>query len=152
MILLKILKTCEKSEASVQFLSSVAQLCPTLCDPMDCSTPGIPVHHQLPEFTQIHVHWVSDAIQPSHPLSSPAPPTSYNYSEMNDINNCIEEILAIWTRYEMLYILLTFLKLSRKLKAKIKCSICLQFSFCHRKKQHTTETNHKGNMYGNSGW
>ena len=59
---------------SVQF-SSVAQLCPTLCDPMDCSTPGLPVHHQLPEFTQIHVHRVGDAIQPSHPLSSPSPPT-----------------------------------------------------------------------------
>ena len=57
---------------SVQF-SSVAQLCPTLCDPMNCSTPGLPVHHQLPEFTQTHVHWVSDAIQPSHPLSSPSP-------------------------------------------------------------------------------
>ena len=54
---------------SVQF-SSVSQSCPTLCDPMDCSTPGLPVHHQLPESTQTHVHWISDAIQPSHPLSS----------------------------------------------------------------------------------
>ena len=54
---------------SIQF-SSVTQLCPTLCDPMDCSTPGFPVHHQLPEFTQTHVHWVSDAIQPLHPLLS----------------------------------------------------------------------------------
>ena len=53
---------------------SVAQLCLTLCDPMDCSTPGLPVHHQLPELTQTRVHWVSDAIQPSHPLSSPSPP------------------------------------------------------------------------------
>ena len=52
--------------------SSVAQSCPTLCDPMNHSTPGLPVHHQLPEFTQTHVHWVSDAIQPSHPLSSPS--------------------------------------------------------------------------------
>ena len=52
---------------------SVAQSCPTLCDPMNRSTPGLPVHHQLPEFTQTHVHWVSDAIQPSHPLSSPSP-------------------------------------------------------------------------------
>ena len=59
--------------SSVQ-LSSVAQSCPTLCDPMNHSTPGIPVHHQLPEFTQTHVHWVSDAIQPSHPLLSPSPP------------------------------------------------------------------------------
>ena len=54
--------------------SSVAQSCPTLCDPMNRSTPGLPVHHQLLEFTQIHVHQVSDAIQPSHPLLSPSPP------------------------------------------------------------------------------
>ena len=54
--------------------SSVIQSCPTLCDPMNHSTPGLPVHHQLPEFTQTHVHRVSDAIQPSHPLSSPSPP------------------------------------------------------------------------------
>ena len=58
--------------SSVQF-SSVAQLCPTLCDPMNRSTPDLPVHHQLLEFTQTHVHWVGDAIQPSHPLSSPFP-------------------------------------------------------------------------------
>ena len=58
---------------SYQF-SSVAQSCPTLCDPMDWSTPGFPVHHQLPELTQSHVHGVSDAIQPSHPLLSPSPP------------------------------------------------------------------------------
>ena len=60
--------------------SSVAQLCPTLCNPMDCSTPGFPVHHQFPELTQTHVHWVSDAIQPSHPLLSPSPPT-FNLSQ-----------------------------------------------------------------------
>ena len=59
--------------ASVQF-SSVAQSCPTLCDPMNCSTPGLPVHHHLPESTQTHVHRVGDAIQSSHPLSSPSPP------------------------------------------------------------------------------
>ena len=58
---------------SVQF-SSVAQSCPTNCDPMNRSTPGLPVYHQLPEFTQTHVHQVSDAIQPSHPLSPPSPP------------------------------------------------------------------------------
>ena len=58
---------------SVQF-SLVAQLCPTLCDPMNRSTPGLPVQHQLPEFTETHVHRVSDAIQPSHPLPSPSPP------------------------------------------------------------------------------
>ena len=65
-------KNCFR-EDSVQF-SSVAQSCPTFCDPMNYSTPGLPVHHQLPEFTQTHVHRVSDAIQPSHPLSSPSPP------------------------------------------------------------------------------
>ena len=59
--------------SSVQF-SSVAQSCPTLCDPMNRSTPGLPVHHQLPEFTQTHVHRLIDAIQPSHPLPSPSPP------------------------------------------------------------------------------
>ena len=59
---------------SVQF-SSVTQSCLTLCNPMDHNTPGLPVHHQLLEFTQTCVHWVSDAIQPSHPLSYPAPPT-----------------------------------------------------------------------------
>ena len=58
---------------SVQF-SSVAQSCLTLCDPMNCSTPGLPVYHQLLDFTQTHVHRVSDAIQPSHPRSSPSPP------------------------------------------------------------------------------
>ena len=67
------------TKSSVQF-SSVAQSCPTLCDPMDCSTPGLPVYHQLPDFTQTHVHWVSDAIQLSHPLSSPSPPT-FNLSQ-----------------------------------------------------------------------
>ena len=57
----------------VQF-SSVAQSCPTLCDPVNLSMPDLPVHHQLPESTQTHVHWVNDTIQPSHPLSSPSPP------------------------------------------------------------------------------
>ena len=60
-------------DSSVQF-SSVAQSCPTLCDPMNRSMPGLPVHYQLPEFTQTHVHRVSDAIQPSHPQLSPSPP------------------------------------------------------------------------------
>ena len=60
--------------------SSVAQSCPILCNPMDCSTPSLPVHHQLPEFTQIHVHWVSNVIQPSHSLLSPSPP-AFNLSQ-----------------------------------------------------------------------
>ena len=63
---------------SVQF-SLFAQSCPTLCDPVDCSTPGFPVHHQLPELTQTHVHRVDDAIHPSHPLSSSSPP-AFNFS------------------------------------------------------------------------
>ena len=62
-----------RPSSSVQF-SSVAQSCRTLCDPMNHSTPGLPVHHQLPEFTQTHVHRVRDAIQPCHPRSSPSPP------------------------------------------------------------------------------
>ena len=61
-----------KQQANVTPPSSVAQSCPTFCDPMECSTPGHPVHHQLLEFTQTHVHCVGDAIQPSHPLSSPS--------------------------------------------------------------------------------
>ena len=65
-------RTVQK-RSSVQFIS-VAQSCPTLFDPMNCSTPGLPVYHQLPEFTHTHVHWVGDAIQPSHPLSSSSPP------------------------------------------------------------------------------
>ena len=56
------------------FYCLITKLGLTLCNPINCSTPGLPVHHQLPEFTQTHVHWVSDAIQPSHPLSSPSPP------------------------------------------------------------------------------
>ena len=68
------LQTLPVSESVSQSVSSVTQSCPTLCGPMNRSTPGLPVHHQLPEFTQTHVHRVSDAIQPSHPLPSPSPP------------------------------------------------------------------------------
>ena len=67
------MSTFNNSTPAVQF-SSVAQSCLTLCDPRNCSTPGLPVHHELPEFTQTHVHRVGDVIQPSHPLLSPAPP------------------------------------------------------------------------------
>ena len=77
--------------------SSVAQSCPTLCDPMDCSTPGLPVYHQFPEFTQTHVHWVSDTIQPSHPLLSPSPP-ALNLSQHQGLFN--ESALHIrWPKY-----------------------------------------------------
>ena len=81
-VILKLMKIHYNNKCkvnSVQF-SSVAQSCPTLCDPMNRSTPGLPVHHQLSEFTQTHAHWVGDAIQPSHPLSSPSPPT-FNLSQ-----------------------------------------------------------------------
>ena len=67
--------------------SSVTQLCLTLCDPMDHSTPGLPVHHQLPESTQTHVHGVSDAIQPSYPLSSPSPP-AFSLSQHYSLFQC----------------------------------------------------------------
>ena len=81
---------------SVQF-SSVAQSCPTLCDPMNRIKPGLPVHHQLPDFTQTHVHRVSDAIQPSHPLSSPSPPAP-NPSSIRVLSN--ESALCMrWPKY-----------------------------------------------------
>ena len=81
---------------SVQF-SSVTQSRLTLFEPMNCSTPGLPVHHQLTEFTQTHVHGVSDAIQPSHPLSSPSPP-SFNLSSIRVFSN--ESVLRIrWPEY-----------------------------------------------------
>ena len=81
---------------SVQF-SSVVQSCPALCDPMNHSTPGLPVHHQLPEFTQTHVHWVSDAIQPSHPLLSSSPPVP-NPSSIRVFSN--ESTLCMrWPKY-----------------------------------------------------
>ena len=67
-------KNCPLIYIPVQSVRSVTQSCLTLCDSMNHSTPGLSVHHQLPEFTQLHVHRVSDAIQPSHPLSSPSPP------------------------------------------------------------------------------
>ena len=72
------------SEMCIYQFSSVAQSCPTLCDPMNHSTPGLPVHHHLPEFTQTHIHRDSDAIQPSHPLSSPSPP-AHNPSQHQNI-------------------------------------------------------------------
>ena len=77
--------------------SSVAQSCLTLCDPMDCSTPGLPVHHQIPEFSQTHVHQLSDIIQPSHPLSSPSPP-AFNHHSIRVFSN--ESALRIrWPKY-----------------------------------------------------
>ena len=71
------------SVCCISQFSSVAQSCPTLCNRMDCSTSGLPVHHQLPEFTQTHVHWVGDAIQTSHPLSSTSP--AFDLSQHQDL-------------------------------------------------------------------
>ena len=88
-------RSCKSS--SVQF-SSVVQLCPTACDPMNSSTPGLPVHHQLLEFTQTHVHRVSDAIQPAHPLSSPSPPApnpSQHQSLFQSVNSSHEVVKVL---------------------------------------------------------
>ena len=89
LIILALLVACQ--------FSSVVQSCPTVCDPINHSTPGLPVHHQLLEFTQSHVHWVSDAIQPSHPLSSPSPP-ALNPSCIRVFSN--ESTLSMrWPKY-----------------------------------------------------
>ena len=84
------------SFSSVQF-SSVAQSCPNLCDPINCSTPGLPVHHQLLEFTQTHVHRVGDSIQPSHPLSSPSPPAPdpSQHQSLFQWVNCSHEVAKV---------------------------------------------------------
>jgi len=89
-------------------IRSVVQLCPTLCDPMNRSTPGLPVHHQLPEFTEIHVHRVSDAIQPSHPLSSPSPlapnPSQHQslFQRVNSSNSTNSEL--VYTKTHELFV------------------------------------------------
>ena len=82
--------------SSVQF-RSVAQSCPTICDPMNRSTPGLPVHQKLPEFTQTHVHRVSDVIQPSHPLSSPSPaaPNSSQHQGLSQWVNSLNEVAKV---------------------------------------------------------
>ena len=77
--------------------SSVAQLCLTLCDPMNRSTPGLPVHHQLPESTQTHLHWVGDAIQPSHPLSSPFPHAFnlFQHQSLFKLVSCLHQVAKV---------------------------------------------------------
>ena len=90
-------KSGKETDIIVCKFSSVTQSCLTLCDPMDYSMPGLPVHHQLLEFTQTHVHWVSDAIQPSHPLLSPSPP-ALNLTQHQGLSN--ESALHIrWPKY-----------------------------------------------------
>ena len=85
------------SSWKVSQFSSVTQSCPTLCDPMDWSTPAFPVHHQLPELAQTHVHWVGDAIQPSHPLSSPSPP-AFNLAQQQSLFQWVS-ICIRWQKY-----------------------------------------------------
>ena len=80
-------------------VQSVTQSCLTLCNPMDCSMPGLPVHHQLLEFTQTHVHWVGDAIQPSHPLWSPSPP-AFNLSEHQGLFKWVSSLHQVAKRLE----------------------------------------------------
>ena len=84
--------TCDKLFSSVQSLSRVP-----LCNPMECSTPGLPVHHQLLEFIQTLVHWVGDAVQPSHPLSSPSPP-AFNHSQHQGLFQWVSS-LHRWPKY-----------------------------------------------------
>jgi len=83
---------------NVQF-SSVIQSCPTLCDPIDCSMPGLPVHHQPPEFTQTHVHWVGDAIQPSHPPLSPSP--TFNLSQYQGLFQWVSSLHEVAKALEL---------------------------------------------------
>ena len=83
--------------SSVQF-TSVAQSCPTLCNPMDCSMPGLPVHHQLLELTQTHVHRIGDAIQPSHPLSSPSP-LAFHLSQHQGLFSNESALRIRWPKY-----------------------------------------------------
>ena len=91
------LSDCHFHFHSAQF-SSVAQSCPTLCDPMNHNTPGLPVHHHLPELTQTHVQRVSDAIQPSHPLSSPSPP-AHNPSQHQNLFSNDSTLRMRWPKY-----------------------------------------------------
>ena len=78
--------------------SSVQWLSPVLCDPIDCSKPRLPVHHQLPEFTQTHAHWVGNAIQPFHPLSSPSPP-DFKLSQHQDVFKWVSSSHQVTIRY-----------------------------------------------------
>ena len=100
------------TDTSVQF-SSVAQLCLTLCDAMVCSTPGLPVHHQLPEFAQTHLHWVGNAIQPSYPLSSPSP-SAFNLSQHQALFKCSWRMRCGWrVRYSSVSAICPTVLLSR---------------------------------------
>ena len=93
----KRIKSFTYFKTSLRILLLFTQSCPTLCDSMDCSPPGFPLLHHLPEFAETHVHWVRDAIQPSHPLSSPSPPT-FNLSQHQGLFN-VSVLHIRWPRY-----------------------------------------------------
>ena len=93
----RIIKAKQLDLKAHSVFSSVAQSCLTLCHPMDCSMPGLPAHCQLPEFTQTHVHWVGDAIQPSHPLLSPSPP-AFNISQHHGLFQLVN-LRIRWPKY-----------------------------------------------------
>ena len=120
--------------------SSVAQLCPTLCDPMDRSTQGFPVHHQLPEFTQTHVHWVGDAIQPSHPLPSPSPP-AFNLSQHQSLfqwvssSHQVAKVLEFQLQHQSFQWLFRtdFLYISQTILVKMYLTSCLKKLIYSRK-------------------
>ena len=86
------------SVLTINQFSSVTQSCPTLCNPMDCNKPGFPVHHQLPEFAQTHIHWVGDTIQPPDPLSSPSP-SSFNLSQRQVLFQWVSLATIRWPKY-----------------------------------------------------
>ena len=81
------------TNSCIRYPALVVQSCPALCDPMDCSTPGLPVLHYLPEFAQTHVHWVGDTIQPSHPLSPPFPP-ALHLSQHQGLFQWVDSVLV----------------------------------------------------------
>ena len=110
---------------SVQF-SSVAQSCPTLCDPMNCSMPGLPVHHQLPEFIQTHVHRVGDTIQPSHPLFSPSP--ALNLSQHQGLYNWVNSLHQVAKVLEFQVMTLLFNMLSSWKKHKLESRLLGEIS------------------------
>ena len=122
------IKKKKLSREPVQF-SSVAQSCPALCHPMNRSTPGLPVHHQLPQFTQTHVHRVSDAIQPSHPLSSPPPPApnpSQHQSLSQGVSSSPDSSNAAFTWFGLILLTLfiDFFFFPGKLGLLISASLC----------------------------
>ena len=94
----KVLLTTSSQDSGRYSYSSVALLCPTLCDPMKCIMLGFPVHHQLPELAQIHVHRISDVIQPSHPLSSPSPP-AFNLPQHLGLFQWVSSSHQEWPKY-----------------------------------------------------